>query len=1009
MDILFSNSRSREIGLSFIFGIVSALLSTHGIEAHLDELTINIPWAPLFPILAAMAWGWQYGLISGLSGGIYFPFILWPHDGWLNVVTSSIFLGYFVLLGILNDTKYLKSYRNKLPRILVAVAIFSSTFFLFNGFFFNTMLSFDPPFWEPDTINQLPSELPWQLAFKESINILLLTLISETLLRISILRKLLGIPVKQKMKNNLKIVIATFVVFLCVWLVYIGLGYVILKGNNSLNETHIYLALLVFLLSSIWVSRIIVHYSETRFQIEGELDKSEGKFKMLFENANDSIFIVKEGIIIECNSKTLDIFDCNIEEIIGKTPAFLSPQYQSDGILSNTKAQTIIDKAVQGKPQRFEWQHQRLNGSIFEAEVSLNSIDFNGDFFLQAIIRDITEQKKASEKERKLSAAVEQSSGTVIITDESGKIEYANPKFTEMTGYTPQEVLGKNPRFLKSGYSSDEEYAILWETIKSGNTWKGEFRNIKKNGETFWESASISPILNELGIITHFIAIKDDISDRKKVEKLLRDSEEKYRTIFENVHDVFFVTNLEGTILEISPSIKYYSGFENKNVIGEPVSSFYNEPDERKSLLEYIREHGRVHDYEIILKSYRKEKIYCSLNAILILDEVGKPNRIEGILRDITERKLTEEKLRLSEERFRKAQEVGKIGTWERDLETGVFWFSDVAKEILGLPLEQENATFEMIIDRFVDKENFLELLNEAFKNKNSYNIEFEIIPFGQTEKRTVNAIADIKKDKFGNVLKVLGLAHDITDRKLAEKELIAAKEKAEESDRLKSAFLANMSHEIRTPLNSIIGFSDLLNDPDFEPEQKKEFTKSIIENGNNLLFIINDIMDISMLETQQIKIKKEDFPVKKLFRVLESDFKSKANQKEILFQVNLPFDFEDMMIKNDFYRIVQVFNNLISNAIKFTMKGFVEIGLIPSAHNIVFYVKDTGIGIPNEFHDYIFERFSQVDETKTRKYGGNGLGLAISKNLVEVLGGKISVESEVGKGSTFSFSLPNN
>jgi signal transduction histidine kinase len=200
-----------------------------------------------------------------------------------------------------------------------------------------------------------------------------------------------------------------------------------------------------------------------------------------------------------------------------------------------------------------------------------------------------------------------------------------------------------------------------------------------------------------------------------------------------------------------------------------------------------------------------------------------------------------------------------------------------------------------------------------------------------------------------------------------------------------------------------------LLNDPDFEPEQKAGFTKAIIENGNNLLVIISDIIDLSMLESRQIKIKKEQFPIKKLLVDIDNEFRTKANSKVLKFWVNMPLDSEEMIIESDFYRIKQVFNNLIGNALKFTKNGFIEIGFLSFEGGLKFYVKDTGIGISSEFHDDIFERFRQVDETKTRKYGGNGLGLAISKNLVEVLGGKIRVESEIGKGSTFSFSLPNN
>lgn len=238
-------------------------------------------------------------------------------------------------------------------------------------------------------------------------------------------------------------------------------------------------------------------------------------------------------------------------------------------------------------------------------------------------------------------------------------------------------------------------------------------------------------------------------------------------------------------------------------------------------------------------------------------------------------------------------------------------------------------------------------------------------------------------------------------------KELVNAKEKAEESDRLKSAFLANMSHEIRTPINSIIGFSELLNDPYFDDEQKNEFTKIIVNSGNNLMFIISDIMDLSMIESKQMKIRKEQFSVQKLLVDLENEFKPKAKEHGILLQISMPLDSEKLLIECDLYRIKQIFNNLLGNAIKFTHKGIIEIGYLLQDNIVQFHVTDSGIGISPEYHIAIFDRFRQVDLTKTRKFGGNGLGLAISKNLVELLGGKIWVESEVEKGSTFYFNIP--
>ena len=238
--------------------------------------------------------------------------------------------------------------------------------------------------------------------------------------------------------------------------------------------------------------------------------------------------------------------------------------------------------------------------------------------------------------------------------------------------------------------------------------------------------------------------------------------------------------------------------------------------------------------------------------------------------------------------------------------------------------------------------------------------------------------------------------------------DLMEAKQNAEESDRLKSAFLANMSHEVRTPLNSIIGFSELLNDPDFDEKQKQEFIHHVITNGNHLLTIISDIMDISRMESGEFTIRKSEINAQKFVSRVREQFSFQAEEKKLELNLRLPAPEEETIIVADEHRLSQIFNNLISNALKFTVMGQIEIGYRPFGPMVEFYVMDTGIGIPEEYHKKVFDRFRQVEGAQTRTYGGNGLGLAISKNLVELMGGKIWVESEPGKGSAFYFTIPS-
>jgi PAS domain S-box-containing protein len=258
-----------------------------------------------------------------------------------------------------------------------------------------------------------------------------------------------------------------------------------------------------------------------------------------------------------------------------------------------------------------------------------------------------------------------------------------------------------------------------------------------------------------------------------------------------------------------------------------------------------------------------------------------------------------------------------------------------------------------------------------------------------------------------GEVETVLVVSRDVTRQKLNEKELMEAKQKAEEADRLKSAFLANMSHEIRTPMNGIVGFAQLLMNKNLGNEKKHKFIDIINENSKQLLAIINDIMDISKIEAEQVKIQKSRFALAEFLQKTHDTFLPVARKKQVKLILDKSNGHDNLMITTDNARLKQIFQNLLSNAIKFTAEGYVQFGYKLDGNFMQFYVKDTGIGIASEYHEIIFDRFRQADSGLNKHHGGNGLGLAISKSLTGLLGGKIWLESTVGKGTTFYFTIP--
>lgn len=475
---------------------------------------------------------------------------------------------------------------------------------------------------------------------------------------------------------------------------------------------------------------------------------------------------------------------------------------------------------------------------------------------------------------QKLSQAVEQSPASVVITSTSGEIEYVNSKFTDVTGYTLDEVLGKNPRILKSGKQSKEYYKELWETLSSGREWVGEFHNKKKNGELYWESARISPIKNEEGIITHYLATKEDITDLKQAEK-------NYRLSIDQSPIGIRIVNQTGkTVYANAAYLEIYDYSSLSEYVGTPAKErytyeSYREHEERKKIR---RQGGEVNEYEVSIR--------------------------------------------------RKSGGIRYIKVW---------W-----KEVLW------------------NREKHYQVINQ-----------------------------------------------DITKEKLLFNDLVEAKNKAEESDRLKSAFLANMSHEIRTPMNGIMGFAELLKEPDLTGDQQRLYIDLINKSGQRMLNIIRDIIDISKIEAGVMEVNLSEVTLRDQFEFINNFFQSEATAKGLRFTVNQLQESQSIMLKTDREKLYAILTNLVKNAIKFTAQGGVEVGCEPKGSVVEFYVKDTGIGIAANRQHAIFERFVQADIEDKMAYQGAGLGLTISKKYVEMLGGTIWLESEEGVGTTFYFTLP--
>lgn len=496
------------------------------------------------------------------------------------------------------------------------------------------------------------------------------------------------------------------------------------------------------------------------------------------------------------------------------------------------------------------------------------------------------------------------------------------------------------------------------------------------------------------------------IEHREAVEGL-RKSELKYRTIFDNVQDVFYQTDLSGTIHEISPSIKYFTEFSAEDLVGKSVSTIYQDPADRATLLEILGRDGEVRDYEIKLKTREGNTKYVSINARLVFDDQALPSHIDGSLRDITARRLAQEITAKREEELNHAQKLAKMGSWNFDLLTGKNIWSKNMSALLGMPEEEHEISYQNFLAMVHpdDRNLFNEYLKIFSNTKESVQFDFRhVLANGEVKWFQNNVEPIFVEDKL---VALKGVNVDITDHKKADLELIEAKERAEASDRLKTAFMNNISHEIRTPLNAIQGFAPMIIEPGISLEEKQELIEIMNLSTERLVQTVTDYMDISLLTSGNVEPVYRDFRIEDLLGELEGTYKEKCWQKELEWRIDTSGISSCSRMHTDKTLITKILGHLLDNAVKFTAVGNISIKVSKKGRWYEFCIKDSGIGINEKALTKIFSHFVQEDESSRRSYEGSGLGLAIVNGLVTLLGGKIWCESAKGEGSAFFFTIP--
>lgn len=655
----------------------------------------------------------------------------------------------------------------------------------------------------------------------------------------------------------------------------------------------------------------------TEVNAEEALRRSEELNRSITQSAADAIITTtSEYKIISWNKAAEKIFGYSSNNILNT--------HFSNLLLSEVDVSKIFSFSIQGENDSslsntiFEHKAIRENGEYFPIEMSISKWKSNNEYYYTSIVRDISRRKQYEDSLTKLSKAVDQSPSVITITNLNGIIEYVNPKFTDITGYEFEEAYGKNARILKSETKHKDDYRELWKTIIAGNEWHGEFYNKKKNGDYYWESASVSPIFDDSGKITNYIKIGEDITLRKRnelIQKVLYNISNAVSTADNLEKLVALIRQQLGTIIDTS---NFFIAFYNKET--DTFSSpFMN--DEKDNYNTWPA--GKTFSAYVVKTS---KSLFVDEKQIFEMKERGDVDIVGAV------------------------PKVGMI-----------------------VPINYEGVT------------------NGVFAIQNYTD---------------ANAYSERDLEMLDFVSDLISL---YINRIRALEKLKSALNKATESDRLKTAFLQNVSHEIRTPMNGILGFTSLLNDSDLTGKEQQAYINIITLSGKRMLNTLNDLMDISMLETGQVKISLTATNINDELDNLFSFFKLEVenNGMELNYSTALENEFVDINI--DRVKLYAILSNLIKNAIKYSNKGSINFGYEQKEDFLEFFVKDTGIGIPKNRQEAIFNRFVQADIEDIKVYEGAGLGLSISKAYVEMLGGNIWVHSSEGKGSEFYFTIPYN
>jgi len=772
-----------------------------------------------------------------------------------------------------------------------------------------------------------------------------------------------------------------------------------------------------------------------RKRVEEERNHITEQMKSVLNFTGQGIYGINlQGNCAFINRATCEMVGYTPEEAMGRNMHDLVHHHKSDGSIYPVEQCPIYRAFKTGESCRVDdeviW---RRDGTPLAVEYSSFPILEGGNITGAVVtVSDITERKRSKEaleaSERLFRSIFENSQIGIGVFKVESQEHFSNRALHEMLGYMGKE-LSRVEQWdeivpAEERAACAERYAELIQGKRETDEYEQHF--IRRDGRVVLGNGKFQLLRDSTGKPQYVVGLTEDITERKRTQETLREREELFRTMFENAPVGISLFKIAGAQYFTNRALHEMLGYAHEDLDAVEKWDRIVHPEERVSGAERYAELIKgARDYD-----EWEQRFLCRDGRLLIADgrfsvvrdAAGKPQYLLNMTADITKRKAAEDLLRKREEELRHANllaetalELTKAGYWHVPLDGSGWYFSSPRRtELIGdfprpahrYPLEELFANARQGDEGIAKKAQ--QAFYAAVEGKTSaYDSVFAYKRPVDGRIAWIHALGHVVQEANGKATDMYGVSQDITEFKGLEMELVTAKETAEAATKAKSDFLANMSHEIRTPMNAILGMTHLALKTDLTPKQRDYLTKTKAA-AQSLLGIINDILDFSKIEAGKMDMENTGFRLEDVLENLSSVVGQRAQEKNLEFliaaQQDLPTD-----LVGDPLRLGQILINLVNNAVKFTERGEIVVTVelaekVLDRVSLGFSVRDSGIGMTPEQTARLFQPFSQADSSTTRKYGGTGLGLTISKRLVEMMHGSIWVESNYGTGSAFHF-----